>query len=183
MNEQRHWPLQHNTKHTEADRGFYDPGRIVAFLIAHVEISCQSTFATFPSLHFPHVTATLPQHGIVQFHDPCTSKLHHQKVCIQFSHPAISRCRGVELVDSIHAQNASPHHAEMRDESAKSKGNPPNPTAFAVQFVPGLLTTPLSSGNTPPPPAHPCCEIVDFVPFLDGVFASETPSLALFRGT
>jgi hypothetical protein len=55
----------------------------------------------------------------------------------------------VELVDSIHAQNASPHSPEMRDESAQSKGKPPNPIAFGVQFVQGLLTTPLSSGNTP----------------------------------
>ncbi len=56
---------------------------------------------------------------------------------------------GVELVDSIHAQNAPPRPAEMRDESSKSEGKPKNPTAFAVQFVPGLLTTLLSSGNTP----------------------------------
>ena len=55
----------------------------------------------------------------------------------------------VELVDSIHTQNAPPHRAEMGDESAKSKGKPPNPTAFAVQFVLGLLTTLLSSENTP----------------------------------
>jgi hypothetical protein len=55
----------------------------------------------------------------------------------------------VELVDSIHAQNAPPHRAEMRDESAKSKGKPPNCTTFVVQFVPGLLTTLLSSENTP----------------------------------
>ena len=50
--------------------------------------------------------------------------------------------------DSIHAQNAPPHRAEMRDESAKSKGKPPKSTAFVVQVVPGLLTTLLSSGNT-----------------------------------
>ena len=31
----------------------------------------------------------------------------------------------------------------------KSKGKPPNCTTFVVQFVPGLLTTLLSSGNTP----------------------------------
>jgi hypothetical protein len=55
----------------------------------------------------------------------------------------------VELVDSIHAQNAPPHRAEMRDESAKSKGKPSNCTTFVVQFVPGLLTTLLSSENTP----------------------------------
>ena len=54
----------------------------------------------------------------------------------------------MELGDSIHAQNALPHRAEMRDESAKSKGKPPNRTAFADQVVPGLLTTLLSSGNT-----------------------------------
>jgi hypothetical protein len=35
-----------------------DPGRIVAFLISHAEISCQSIFATFPSPHFPRATAT-----------------------------------------------------------------------------------------------------------------------------
>ena len=51
--------------------------------------------------------------------------------------------------DSIHAQNAPPHRAEMRDESAKSKIKPPNPIAFVVQVVPGLLTTLLGSGNTP----------------------------------
>ena len=55
----------------------------------------------------------------------------------------------MELVDSIHAQNAPPHRAEMGDESAKSKGKPPNCTTFVVQFVPGLLTTLLSSGNIP----------------------------------
>ena len=55
----------------------------------------------------------------------------------------------MELVDSIHAQNAPPHRAEMRDESAKSKEKPPNCTTFVVQFVPGLLTTLLSSENTP----------------------------------
>jgi hypothetical protein len=51
--------------------------------------------------------------------------------------------------DSIHVQNAPPHRAEMRDESAKSKGKPPNRTTFVDQVVPGLLTTLLSSGNTP----------------------------------
>ena len=55
----------------------------------------------------------------------------------------------VELVDSIHAQNVPPHCAEMRDDSAKSKGKPPNCTTFVVQFVQGLLTTLLSSANTP----------------------------------
>ena len=49
---------------------FFDPGRIVAFLISHPEISCQSIFATFPSPHFPRAAATLPQHGIAQFHAP-----------------------------------------------------------------------------------------------------------------
>ena len=34
-------------------------------------------------------------------------------------------------------------------KSSKSKGKPPNRTKFVVQFVPGLLTTLLSSGNTP----------------------------------
>ena len=51
--------------------------------------------------------------------------------------------------DSIHAQNAPPNRAEMRDESAKSKRKPPNCTTFVVQFVPGLLATLLSSENTP----------------------------------
>ena len=51
---------------------FFDPIRIVAFLIANTEISCQSIFATFPSPRFPRATATLPQHGIAQFHTPCT---------------------------------------------------------------------------------------------------------------
>ena len=55
----------------------------------------------------------------------------------------------MELVDSIHAQNAPPNCAEMGDESAKSKGKPPHCTTFVVQFVPGLLTTLLSSENTP----------------------------------
>ncbi len=63
----------------------------------------------------------------------------------------------MELVDSIHAQNP-PHHGvagpppvwrEVRDESAKSKEKPPNCTSFVVQFVPWLLTTLLSSENTP----------------------------------
>ena len=55
----------------------------------------------------------------------------------------------VELVDSIHAQNAPTHRAEMRDDSSKSKGKPPNCTTFVDQVVPWLLTTLLSSGNTP----------------------------------
>ena len=50
---------------------FFDPDRIVSFLIAYAEISCQSTFATFPSPRFPRATATLPQHGIAQFHVLC----------------------------------------------------------------------------------------------------------------
>ena len=41
----------------------------------------------------------------------------------------------MELVDSIHAQNAPPHRAEMRDESAKSKGKPPN--CFELKKTPG----------------------------------------------
>jgi hypothetical protein len=50
----------------------------------------------------------------------------------------------------IHAQNTPPHtRAEIRDESSKSKGKTSNPTACADQVVPGLLTTLLSSGNTP----------------------------------
>jgi hypothetical protein len=40
------------------------------------------------------------------------------------------RAGSVELGDSIHAQNAPPHRSEMRDESAKSKGKPPNRTAL-----------------------------------------------------
>ena len=55
----------------------------------------------------------------------------------------------MELVDSIHAQNAPPNCAEMGDESAKSKGKPPNCTTFVDQVVPGLLTTLLGSENTP----------------------------------
>ncbi len=47
----------------------------------------------------------------------------------------------MELVDFIHAQNAPPHRAELRDELAKSKGKPPNCTTFVDQVVPGLLTT------------------------------------------
>ena len=39
----------------------------------------------------------------------------------------------------------TPRRAEMRDESAKSKIKPPNPIAFVVQVVPGLLTTLLGS--------------------------------------
>ena len=39
--------------------------------------------------------------------------------------------------------------AEMGDESAKSKGKPPNCTTFVDQVVPGLLTTLLGSENTP----------------------------------
>ena len=39
--------------------------------------------------------------------------------------------------DSIHAQNAPTHRTEMRDESAKSKGKPPNCTTFVDQVVPG----------------------------------------------
>jgi hypothetical protein len=55
----------------------------------------------------------------------------------------------VAQVHFIHAQNAPPNRAEMGDESAKSKGKPPNCTTFVVQFAPGLLTTLLSSENTP----------------------------------
>ena len=56
---------------------------------------------------------------------------------------------GVVQGNSIHAQNAPPHPAELRDESAKSKGKPQNCTTFVDQVVPGLLTTLLGSGNTP----------------------------------
>jgi hypothetical protein len=34
----------------EKEKGFFDPGRIVVFLIAHSEISCQSIFATCTNL-------------------------------------------------------------------------------------------------------------------------------------
>jgi hypothetical protein len=37
----------------------------------------------------------------------------------------------------------------MRDDSSKSKGKPPNYTTFVDKVVSGLLTTLLSSGNTP----------------------------------
>jgi hypothetical protein len=50
---------------------FFDRGRIVAFLIEHPEISCQSIFATIPSPHFPRATATLLQHGIALRHVLC----------------------------------------------------------------------------------------------------------------
>ena len=55
-------------------------------------------------------------------------------------HPAILSAEDVGQGNSIQAQNAPPCRSEMRDESAESKGKPPNPTAFAVQVVPGLLT-------------------------------------------
>ena len=64
-------------------------------------------------------------------------------------HPAILSAEDVGQGNSIQAQNAPPCRSEMRDESAESKGKPPNHTAFAVQVVPGLLTTPVSSQNTP----------------------------------
>jgi len=54
----------------KVQRGFFDPDRIVAFLLSHAEFSSQFTFASFPSPHFPHATAALPQHGIVLFHAP-----------------------------------------------------------------------------------------------------------------
>jgi hypothetical protein len=58
-----------------------------ALEVSNAEISCQSIFATFPSPHFPRAAATLPQHGIDQFHVLCILKRHHQKVCNQFSPP------------------------------------------------------------------------------------------------
>ena len=44
--------------------GIRPESRIVAFLLAHAEISSQSKFATFPSPHFLRATATLTRHGI-----------------------------------------------------------------------------------------------------------------------
>ena len=135
---------------------FSNFGRIVVFVIANAEISRQSIFATFegtfPSPRFPRATATLPQHGIAQFHAP----LHLKITSSESLQPVLPTLRfsgagGVELVHSTHAQNAPPHRAEMGDESAKSKGMPLNCTTFVVQFVPGLLTTLLSSENTHSP--------------------------------
>ena len=54
----------------------------------------------------------------------------------------------MELVDSIHAQNAPPHRAEMLDESAKSKGKPSNCTTFVVQF-PGAADNPFELRKHP----------------------------------
>ena len=64
-------------------------------------------------------------------------------------HPAILRCRG-RVAGRFHTRSKRPAKQRgMGDESAKSKGKPPNCTTFVDQVVPGLLTTLLSSGNTP----------------------------------
>ena len=80
--------------------------------------------------------------------------LHLKMTSSASMHPVLTTLRfpgagGVGQGDSIHAQNAPPHPAEMGDESAMSKGKPPNCTTFVDQVVPGLLTTLLGSGNTP----------------------------------
>ncbi len=41
----------------------------------------------------------------------------------------------MELVDSIHAQNAPTHCAEMRDELTKSKGKPPKGAADDLSSI------------------------------------------------
>ena len=112
------------------------------------DISCQSTFASFPSPHFPRATATLPQPGIGQSHATPPENHIIGKHATGSHCPAISR-RGGRGSGRFHTQNAPPHPMEIRDESAKSKGKPSNRTAFADQVVPGLLTALLSSGNTP----------------------------------
>ena len=60
----------------------------------------------------------------------------------------------VELVDSIHAQNAPPHRAEMRDESAKSKGKPPNCTTFRGPICTGAADNPFELRKHPRPMAY-----------------------------
>ena len=85
---------------------------------------------------------------------PATRPLHLKMTSSASMQPVLTTLRfpgagGVWQGDSIHAQNAPPHPAEMGDESAMSKGKPPNCTTFVDQVVPGLLTTLLISGNTP----------------------------------
>ena len=55
----------------------------------------------------------------------------------------------MELVDSIHAQNAPPHRAEMRDESAKSMGKPPNCTTFRGPICTGAADNPFELRKHP----------------------------------
>jgi hypothetical protein len=73
---------------------FFDPGRIVAFLIENAEISCQSIFATFPSRTFH---ALLPL--CTSMESPCPTPSASKNYIIRKSvtsshHPAIFRCRG-----------------------------------------------------------------------------------------
>ena len=121
-------------------------GRIVAFLIAEAEILCQSYICHLsqPALSTPYC------HFVPAWNRPVLRSLHLEITSSESLHPVLTTLRfsgaeDVELVASIHAQNASPHRPEMRDESAKSKGKPPNCTTF----VPGLLTTLLSSRKHP----------------------------------
>ena len=85
---------------------------------------------------------------------PAPRPLHLKITSSESLQPVLTTLRFLSAEDvgqgnSIQAQNAPPCRSEMRDESAESKGKPPNHTAFAVQVVPGLLTTPVSSENTP----------------------------------
>jgi hypothetical protein len=96
-------------------------------------------FVTFPIPHFPRATATLPQ--LTNMESPCaTSPPPGNCMAVRTGHhvPPAWKLHGSENLsqpvltvmqfpgggdvaqgDSIHAQNAPPHRAEMRDELAK----------------------------------------------------------------
>ena len=109
-------------------------------------------------IHICHLSqpalSTRSCHFATAWNRPAPCALHLKITSSECLQPVLTTLRflGAEHVgqgDSIHAQNAPPHPAEMGDESAMSKGKPPNCTTFVDQVVPGLLTTLLSSGNTP----------------------------------
>ena len=93
-------------------------------------------------------------HFATAWNRPVPCALHLKITSSECLQPVLTTLRfpgagGMGQGDSTHAQNAPPHPAEIRDESAMSKGKPPNCTTFVDQVVPWLLTTLLSSGNTP----------------------------------
>ena len=99
---------------------FLPENRIVAFLLSHPKF-CH----TFPSPHLPRHCRFAPawnRHVPRPLHLNFTSSESLQPVLTTLRFPGAG---GVGQGDCIHAQNASPHRAEVRDESAKSKGKPP----------------------------------------------------------
>jgi len=95
-------------------------GRIVAFLIAEAEILCQSYICHLSqpalSTRYCRFAPAWNRPEPRPPHLKITSSESPQPVLTTLRFPGAG---GVARGDFIHAQNAPPHRAEMRDESAK----------------------------------------------------------------